>query len=240
MIAPHVGLDENMRTESHRLIGGLYRRQRSSRLGWAAAVAAWVLLLPGNGGFYAYATDYLSSEEIEKVRDSQKPHQRMLVLNDIFQRRVDAVIATWGAVEAGDGSAWSRFKRQGQGLEDPALSLSFRESMKEVAMCLEDIETNLDNYPLDLPLSVWHLETGRPVRMNTKKFQKVLKKLRGSLTEFNHWLTSTLVQLEGVESRMAEEVAAFLSDLDEALEKTIELAGGVVQKEAPVKHLARP
>ncbi|MCY3756809.1 MAG: hypothetical protein OXG96_03725, partial [Acidobacteria bacterium] len=76
-----------MRTGFHRAGAGLFRRHRNRWLGWAAAAAVWTWLLPGAAGLHARAIDYLSAEEIEKVRDSQKPHQRMSVLNDIFKRR---------------------------------------------------------------------------------------------------------------------------------------------------------
>lgn len=229
-----------MRTGSHRAGVGLFRRQWNRWPGWAAAVAAWTLLLPMAGGLHAGAVDYLSHEEIEKVRDSQKPHQRMSVLNDIFKRRMEGAMAGWEASEAGEGSARAQSRRRGKGSGKSDRTLSFREWMKEVALCLEDIETNLEGYPLDRPLSVWDLETGRPIRMNYKKFRKALKKLRKSLTEFDRWLAPRLDRVDGVESRLAEEVAEILSDLDEVLEETIELAGGVVREEGPAKRRARP
>lgn len=228
-----------MRTASHRAVGGLFRWP-TRWPGRAAAVAAWALLLPVAGGLYVRAADYLSPEEIEKVRDSQAPHRRMSVLNDIFKRRMEGTMASWEAGESGDGSPRAHSGRQGNGPAESARPLSFRGWMKEVAMCLDDIETNLDSYPLDRPLSVWDLETGRPVRMNTRKFRKALKKLRGSLTEFDRWLTPKLDRVEGPENGIAEEIADYLSDLDEALEETIELAGGVVREEGPAKRRARP
>lgn len=229
-----------MRTGLHRARTGLFRRHGNRRPGRAAAVAAWALLLPAAGGLHAGAVDYLSHEEIEKVRDSQKPHQRMSVLNDIFKRRMEGAMASWEASEAGDGSRRAQSRRQGKGPGESARSLSFREWMAELAMCLEDIETNLEGYPLDRPLSVWDLETGQPVRMNYKKFRKALKKLRKSLTEFDRWLTPRLDRVQGAESRMADEVAEYLSDLDEALEETIVLAGGVIREDGPAKRRARP
>ena len=229
-----------MRTGFHRAGAGLFRRHRNRWLGWAAAAAVWTWLLPGAAGLHARAIDYLSAEEIEKVRDSQKPHQRMSVLNDIFKRRMEGAMASWEASEAEDGGSRAQSRRQGKESAEPARSLSFRGWMKEVAMCLEDIETNLESYPLDRPLSVWDLETGRPIRMNHKKFRKALKKLRKSLTEFDRWLNPVLDRMEGLESRLAEEVADILSDLDEALEETIELAGGIVQEEGPARRRARP
>ncbi|MCE2514258.1 MAG: hypothetical protein J4F37_04465 [Acidobacteria bacterium] len=228
-----------MTTGSHRALGGLSRR-RTQRPGWAAALAAWVFLLPVAGGLHARAVDYLSPEEIEKVRDSQKPHQRMSVLNDIFKRRVEGAMASWEAAGTGDGSPRAKSGNPGKGGDESARSLSFRGWMKEVAMCLEDIETNLESYPLDRPLSVWDLETGRPIRMNARKFRKALKKLRNSLTEFDRWLTPKLDRVGRAESRLAEEVADYLSDLDEALEETIVLAGGVIREEGPAKRRARP
>ncbi len=239
-IPPPAGLNESMRTVFHRAPDGISRRQRGSGPGWAAAMAAWALLVPATGGLYGRAADYLSPEEIEKVRDSQKPHQRMSVLNDIFERRMEGAMASWEASEVGDGSPRATSRTQGSGREESARSLSFRGWMKEVAMCLEDIETNLESYPLDRPLTVWDVETGRPVRMNTKKFRKALKKLRDSLTEFDRWLTPRLDRVEGAEMGLAEEIAEFLSDLDEALEETIELAGGVVREEGPAKRRTRP
>lgn len=149
-------------------------------------------------------------------------------------------MASWEDSEAGDGSPRAQSRRQGKEPGKPGRSLSFRGWMKEVAMCLEDIETNLEGYPLDRPLSVWNLETGRPIRMNTKKFRKALKKLRKSLTEFDRWLTPKLDRVQGAESRMVDEVAEYLSDLDEALEETIVLAGGVIREEGPAKRRARP
>ena len=229
-----------MRTAIHRARTGLVRRHWTHWPGWAAPVAAWALLLPMAGGHHAHAADYLSPEEIEKVRDSQKPHQRMSVMNDIFKRRMEGAMSSWEAFEAGNGGPRAQSRHQGNGPDKPTRSLSFRGWMKEVAMCLEDIETNLESYPLDRALSVWDLETGRPIRMNTKKFRKALKKLRKSLTEFDRWLALRLDRLEGAESRLAEEVADILSDLDEALEETIELAGGVVDEEGPAKRRARP
>lgn len=229
-----------MRTGFQRGCAGLFRRHWTRRPGWAVPVAVSVLLLPVAGGLHARAVDYLSAEEIEKVRDSQKPHQRMSVLNDIFKRRMEGAMASWKASEAGDGGSRAQSGRQGKESAEPTRTLSFRGWMKEVAMCLEDIETNLDSYPLDRPLSVWDLETGRPVRMNHKKFRKALKKLRKSLTEFDRWLNPVLDRMEGLESRLAEEVADILSDLDEALEETIELAGGVIDEEGPAKRRARP
>ena len=229
-----------MRTGVHRVRAGLLRRRRNRWPQWAAAVAAGALLLPDPGGLHGRAVDYLSPEEIEKVRDSQKPHQRMSVLNDIFKRRMEGAMASWEASEAGGGSPRAQSRSQGKGPGKSARSLSFRGWMKEVAMCLEDIETNLDSYPLDRPLSVWDLETGRPVRMNAKKFRKALKKLRKSLAEFDRWLAFRLDRVERSESRLAEEVAEILSDLDEALEETIELAGGVIDEEGPSKRRAKP
>lgn len=218
---------------------GLFRRHWNRWPAWAAAVAAWALL-PVSGGLHARAVDYLSPEEIEKVRDSQKPHQRMSVLNDVFKRRMEGAMASWEGSEAGDGGSRVQSRRQGKESAESARSLSFGRWMKEVAMCLEDIETNLDSYPLDRPLSVWDLETGRPIRMNTRKFRKALQKLRKSLTGFDRWLALRLDRVKGSESRLAEEVAEILSDLDEALEETIELAGGIVQEEGPARRRARP
>ena len=198
------------------------------------------MLLPAAGGLHAGAIDYLSPEEIEKVRDAQKPHRRMSVLNDIFKRRMEGAMAGWKASEAAEGGSPAQSRSQGKASAEPARSLSFRGWMKEVAMCLEDIETNLESYPVDRPLSVWDLETGRLIRMNKKKFRKALKKLRKSLTEFDRWLAPRLDRVERAESRLAEEVAEILSDLDEALEETIELAGGVIDEEGPAKRRARP
>ena len=229
-----------MRTGFRAVPAGLFRRRWNRWPDWAAAVAAWALLLPVAGGLHARAVDYLTPEEIEKVRDSQKPHQRMSVLNDIFKRRMEGAMAGWEAFEAGDGGSRAQSRRQGKESAEPARTLSFRGWMKEVAMCLEDIETNLDSYPLDRPLSVWDLETGRPMRMNTRKFRKALKKLRKSLTEFERWLAPRLDRVEGADSRLAEEVAEVLSDLEEALEETIELAGGAMNEEGPAKRRARP
>lgn len=229
-----------MRTGCLRARAGLLRRHWNRWPDWAPALAAWTLLLPAAGGLHALAVDYLSHEEIEKVRDAQRPHQRMSVLNDIFKRRMEGAMASWEDSEAGDGSPRAQSRRQGKEAGKPGRSLSFRGWMKEVAMCLEDIETNLEGYPLDGPLSVWDLETGRPLRMNTKKFRKALKKLRKSLTEFDGWLSPRLDRVAGAESRLAEEVADILSDLDEALEETIELAGGVINEEGPARRRARP
>ena len=229
-----------MRTGFDRARAGLFRRHLNRWPGWVAAVAAWAWLLPVAGGLHAGAADYLSQEEIEKVRDSQKPHQRMSVLNDIFKRRMEGAMASWEASEAGDGNPRALSRRQEKGPDEPDRSLSFRGWMAELAMCLEDIETNLEGYPLDRPLSVWDLETGRPIRMNHKKFRKALKKLRKSLTEFDRWLTPKLDRVQGAESRMVDEVADYLSDLDEALEETIVLAGGVIREDGPAKRRAGP
>ncbi len=228
-----------MTTGFHRALGGLFRR-RPHRPGWATALAAGAFLLSVAGGIHARAGDYLSPEEIEKVRDSQKPHQRMSVLNDIFKRRMEGAMASWEAAETGDGSPRAKSGNRESAPDEAARSLSFRGWMAEVAMCLEDIETNLEGYPLDRPLSVWDLETGRPIRMSARKFRKALKKLRKSLTEFDGWLTPKLDRVGRAESRLAEEVADYLSDLDEALEEIIVLAGGVIREEGPAKRRARP
>ena len=229
-----------MRTGFHRAPGRLFRRLRTRWPGRTAALAAWALLAPAAAGLHAGAIDYLSPEEIEKVRDSQKPHQRMSVLNDIFKRRMEGAMASWEAAEPGDGSPRAKSGNRGKPPDEAARSLSFPEWMREVAMCLEDIETNLESYPLDRPLAVWDLETGRPIRMNYKKFRKALKKLRKSLTEFDGWLTPRLDRVQGAESRMVDEVAEVLSDLDEVLEETIVLAGGVIREEGPAKRRAGP
>ena len=229
-----------MRTGLHGRVGSLSRWQPVPRPGWVAAVAGWALLLPAAEGLCSRTGDYLSSEEIDKVRDSQKPHQRMSVLNDIFKRRMKGAVSSWEATEAAEGRRGAESKRQDGGPAESGRSLSFREWLEEVAMCLEDIETNLESYPLDRPLSVWDLETGRPIRMNHKKFRNALKKLRDSLTEFDRWLAGKLDRLEGSEGQMAEEIADFLSDLAEVLEETIELAGGDIQDVAPAERRARP
>jgi hypothetical protein len=229
-----------MRTGLHRRVGGLSRWQRVPRPGWVAAVAGWALLLPAAEGLCSRTGDYLSSEEIDKVRDSQKPHQRMSVLNDIFKRRMKGAVSSWEVTEASEGRRGAESKRQDGGPAESGRSLSFREWLEEVAMCLDDIDTNLESYPLDRPLSVWDLETGRPIRMNHKKFRNALKKLRDSLTEFDRWLAGKLDRLEGSEGQMAEEIADFLSDLAEVLEETIELAGGDIQDVAPAERRARP
>ena len=171
--------------------------------------------------------DYLSAGEIEDLRNSQKPHQRMAVLNDIFQRRVKGAMASREAAASGN-SRQEEIQRGGE----PA-PRSFTQWMEELVMCLEEIETNLENYPVDQPLSVWDLETGAPIRMNHKKFRKALKKLRSSLLESNEWLLGALDRLKSSESEIAEEAADFLTDLAEALKETIELAGGKVSKKSP-------
>ena len=136
-----------MRRGSHRAFGGLFRWQRGPRFGWAAAVAGWALLLPAADGLCARAVDYLSPEEIEKVRNSQKPHQRMSVLNDIFKRRMEGAVSSWEATGLAEGRRGAESKGQDGGPAESGRSLSFREWLEEVAMCLDDIETNLETTP---------------------------------------------------------------------------------------------
>lgn len=213
--------------ESNRICRRLFPWSPAAVGGGRTATALLALLLLTPVTLLSRTGDYLSAEEIEDLRNSQKPHKRMAVLNDIFQRRVKGAMASRKA--AASGSSGKEEVRRG----DESVPRSFTQWMQELVMCLEEIETNLENYPVDQPLSVWDLETGAPIRMDHKKFRKALKEIRSSLLESNEWLLGTLDRLESSEGPIAEEAADFLTDLAEALKETIELAGGKVSEKIP-------
>ncbi len=229
-----------MRTQgSHRTCRRLFTGSSETPGGYRAVAVALSFLLLTPVAYRSQTGDYLSAEEIEDVRNSQKPHQRMSVLNDIFRRRMKgAVSSKESRVDPVKSSPSDSEKKRGGPGEIPG-PRSFTGWMEEVVMCLEEIETNLENYPVDQPLNVWDLETGAPIRMNPKKFRKALKKLRSSLLEFNQWLLDRFNQLRGSESRIAGESADFLADLAEELKEIIELAGGKVSEKEPAENVAR-
>jgi len=176
---------------------------------WYAVLYLFLLTLP----FISFASEignYMSSKEIEKVRNSQHPHKRMDVFNKIFKRRMEGAIASKTS--------------------ENLTSKSFTGWMEEVIMCLEEIETNLENYPLNQRLTVWDLHTGKPIRMNRKKFQKSLKNILHSLLKFNKWLIKTLDHLNGFERKIAGETFAHVTDVTKNIKNIIEMAGGTVLK----------
>ncbi len=216
----------------------LFSRSPAAPGGCRAVTVALSLLLLTPVAYGSQTGDYLSSEEIEKLRDAQKPHKRISVLNDIFKRRMKGATSSREATLAQVKSGPFDSEKKGGGPEDVAKPRSFTGWLEEVLRCLEEIETNLDNYPLDQPLNVWDLETGAPIRVNHKKYRKALKKLRVSLLESNKWLLEALDRLTGSESRIAEKAVDFLADLAEELKEIIVLAGGKVSEEEPAKNAA--
>ena len=203
---------------------------------WYAVLYLFLLTLP----FISFASEtanYMSRKEIEKVRNSQHPHKRMDVFNKIFKRRMEAAIAsknskTKHAVGKNKNTSGKK-GRDGELLSHTSESLtskSFTGWMEEVIMCLEEIETNLENYPLNQSLNVWDLHTGKPIRMNRKKFRKSLKNLLYSLLKFNKWLIKTLDHLNGFERKIAGETSEHLADVTENIKNIIEMAGGTVLK----------
>ena len=208
---------------------------------WFAVLSLFFLPSP----FISFASqtgNYLSNKEIEKVRNSQKPHKRMAVFNDIFKRRMEGAIASKNSrakYAAGNNKNTSKKKgREGVAQSHTAESLNskaFTGWMEEVIMCLEEIETNLENYPLDQSLNVWDLQTGKPIRMNHKKFRKSLKTLLYSLLKFNNWLIKTRAHLNGFENKIAGETSEYVADVTENIKETIEMVGGKVSEKTVTK-----
>ena len=201
---------------------------------WYAVLYLFLLTLP----FISFASEignYMSSKEIEKVRNSQHPHKRMDVFNKIFKRRMEGAIAskTSKTKHAIGKNTSEKKSRDGELLSHTSENLtskSFTGWMEEVIMCLEEIETNLENYPLNQRLNVWDLHTGKPIRMNRKKFQKSLKNILHSLLKFNKWLIKTLDHLNGFERKIAGETFAHVTDVTKNIKNIIEMAGGTVLK----------
>ena len=193
---------------------------------WFGTIICFLISLTCLSGTYQ-SLEYLTKSEVMKLRKAQKPYRRIATLNAIFKSRMKSAVASKkreldfktkskvsSREETVDRETKDKDKFQGK---------SFVRWMQEVILCLEEIETNLENFSIDQALNSWDVETGLPIHMDHKKYGNALKKLLNSLNKMNEWLIEIHDQLLRSEKKLSRETSEFLIDLTVYVHKIIKM-----------------
>jgi hypothetical protein len=171
----------------------------------------------------AQKPDYLSSDEIEQLREAQEPPQRIKLLVELLEKRLEKARALKDPAatkpgpedpKAAKGSKNPRQKQETSEVESAKATSSpskgFAEWMDEYLQCLEEVSSNVENFS--------------SVPMDPKAYLKALNKLDESLKESTQWIGQIDASLERSERGVVEEVAEVLEELSDDVKAAIEKA----------------
>jgi hypothetical protein len=170
---------------------------------------------------YAEKQDYLTDEEIERLREAQDPPERIKLLAELLENRLEKAqtVKDPSAIKAKPIQVKpakknpSRKKEevpevQPQKPPDPPVSKSFAEWMNEYLQCLEEISNNLENFS--------------SIPMDPKAYLKSLNKLDETLQENGKWIEQIEARLDRSEKKVMEEVSEVRQELTEDVKAAIE------------------
>jgi hypothetical protein len=191
-----------------------------------SAVFVAVLVLYGSVGNLTYAQkeDYLSDEEIEQLREAQDPPERIKLLVEMMERRLDkarslkdpdSVKPKAPDVKTGKKKGQAKEKKEAAGTEPPRNSESQAEKsfavwMDEYLQCLEEVEANLENFS--------------SVPLDPKGYLKSLNKLDESLHQNAQWIEQLEPKLDRSEKKIVEDTSEVLQELSADVKAAIEKA----------------
>lgn len=190
---------------------------------WTVIVAACLLA----GAVPAQKEDYLSDEEVEKLREAQEPPARIKMLTELLEDRIDKARALKDPasvkpkpVEPKEGK-----KKGSRGKETPEAepkkavvpARSFATWMDHYLQCLEEVAANLENFS--------------SVPMEPKAYLKSLKKLEESLQEHDQWMNQFAGKLNVEEKRVIGEITEVLQQV------TTDVKSAVAETEERIKLL---
>lgn len=194
---------------------------------WLGTTFFFFVSLTNFAGIYQFP-EYLTESEVMRLRKAQKPYKRMAVLNRIFKSRMKSAVKSQKK-DLGLKNKNEVFNRtatvdwEGRN-KNNSQRKSFVLWMQEVVLCLEEIETNLDGFPVNQALNSWDVDTGLPIYMDYKRYGNSLKKLLNSLNEMNSWLNEIHNELPVSEKKVCSETSEFLTDLTRHIHGIIEVA----------------
>jgi hypothetical protein len=193
-------------------------------------ILSWALLALGfsfkSGRAYAEKEDYLTDEEIEQLREAQEPPQRIKLLSELLEKRLEkaqelkdpaAIKPKPAETERTKKKSSSRKKDETPEAKpsrrsEPSPPRTFADWMNEYLQCLEEISNNVENFS--------------SVPMDAKAYLKSLNKLSETLEENGRWIEQIESSLERSDRKVVEEVAEVRQELAEdvqaATEKTQE------------------
>jgi hypothetical protein len=193
-------------------------------------ILSWALLALGlsfrSGRAYAEKEDYLTDEEIEQLREAQEPPQRIKLLSELLEKRLEkaqelkdpaAIKPKPAETERTKKKSSSRKKDETPEAKpsrrsEPSPPRTFADWMNEYLQCLEEISNNVENFS--------------SVPMDAKAYLKSLNKLSETLEENGRWIEQIESSLERSDRKVLEEVAEVRQELAEdvqaATEKTQE------------------
>ena len=194
---------------------------------WLGTIIFFFVSLTNFSGTYQFP-EYLTESEVMRLRKAQKPYKRMAALNGIFKNRLKSAVKNqkkdldlktnnkvFNRTATVDWEGTDKNKSQRK---------SFVQWMQEVILCLEEIETNLENFPVNQALNSWDVDTGLPIYMDYKRYVNSLKKLLNSLNEMNSWLNEIHNKLPMSEKKVSSETSEFLADITGRVHEIIEMA----------------
>jgi len=189
-------------------------------------LAAVLVLFRFSSPAYSQKEDYLSDDEIEQLREAQDPPERIKLLVELLERRLDNArsLKDPDSVKAQAPDVKTKKKKGGANeKEETAASVphrktetqpakSFADWMDEYLQCLEEVSANLENFS--------------SVPLDPKAYLKSLNKLDESLHQNAQWIGQLEAKLDPSEKKVVEEISEVLQELSEdvklAIEKTEE------------------
>lgn len=209
----------------------------------AGLVSCVLALTLSSAGFPSEARsetkDYLTAEEVEKLREAQEPHLRMKVLGELLEDRLDKAKALRDPSSVKPKPpepATDKKKNTKSGKQEaapvekpsePVESKSFFSWMEEYLQCLEELSDNVENF------------SSTPVE--PKGYLKSLKKVEGIVEEHSQWVHRIEGQLERLEKKLFADISEVLAELTADLKEAVEKAQEQVRlmKEAEKARTSR-
>jgi hypothetical protein len=187
-------------------------------------ILSWALLALGLffrlDRAYAEKEDYLTDEEIEQLREAQEPPQRIKLLSELLEKRLEKAqeLKDPAAIKPKPAETKPTKKKSASQKKDetpgpsrksePSSPRTFAEWMNEYLQCLEEISNNVENFS--------------SVPMDGKAYLKSLNKLSETLEENGRWIEQIESRLERSDRKVVEEVAEVRQELAEDVQAATE------------------
>src|SRR5262245_10287315 len=167
--------------------------------------------------------DYLTTDEVEQLREAQEPHLRLRVLGELLENRLDKARALKDPASVKPKPPEPKPEKKKNAKSDKpvvaapaekkperAESKSFQAWMEEYLRCLEELSDNVQNF------------SSTPVE--PKAYLKSLNKLEGTLKEHTQFIDQIESQLDRPEKKVVAEISDVLEELTEDLKAASEKA----------------
>jgi hypothetical protein len=186
--------------------------------------------------------EYLAENEIEELREAQEPAERIKLLDEFLNLRLERVRALKTPGRTKDKStetkpptkrsstnsekvekAQAKTKKSAETLPEK----NFTDLMNEYQQCLEEVSSNIENF------SSFHVEP--------KAYLKSLSKLDESLSDHVHWLTEIEGKLDKSERELVNDISESIHELSQDVKTSLDKANEQIRllKEAKKAKAAR-